>query len=117
MVDLRHQRGSGVIISGVVPSLVLSLLASAAATYLLRRLLSTEPGAGGTTQEPAPGRPPSGNVSVAVPVIVPVVTIVSGNRAVLGRRGLPPPFFLPFLLARLVQKKRQKRSGWRRRRS
>jgi hypothetical protein len=100
---------------GVVPSLVLSLLASAAATYLLRRFLSTEAGAGGTGQESGPGRAPSGNVQVQVPVIVLTLTIVSRNRLGIGRRGMPPPFFLPFLLARALRKKRQQRPGWQRR--
>jgi hypothetical protein len=109
MADMR-QRGAGARISGVIPSLVLSLLASAAATYLLRRFLSTEAGAGGESQEAGQGQPPAGNVSVAVPVIV--LTFVSGNRIGIGRRGMPPPFFLPFLLARVLRKKQQKRLGW-----
>jgi hypothetical protein len=113
MADMR-QRGTVVSISGVIPSLVLSLLASAAATYLLRRFLSTETGAGGANQEAGQGRPPAGNVSVAVPVIVLTFTNVSGNRLGVGRRGMPPPFFLPFLLARVLRKKQQ-HLGWQRR--
>jgi hypothetical protein len=102
-------------IGGVIPSLVLSLLASVAATYLLRRFLSTETGAGGTDQETEEDRAPRGNVSVAVPVIVLTLTIVSRNQMGIGRRGMPPPFFLPFLLARVLGLKQQKRPGWQRR--
>lgn len=112
MVEMRR-REPGLVISGVVPSLVLSLLASAAASYLLRRLLSTETQAGGPQQESGQRRAPSGNVGVVVPVIV--LTIVSGNRWSIGPRGMPPPFFLPFLIARVIRKRRQKRAGWQRR--
>ena len=108
------RRRTGVTIGGLVPSLVLSLLASAAATYLLRQLLSTNTGMG-RTNGPEEGQPSGGNVTVAVPVVV--LTIVSGNRWAIGRRGgMPPPFFLPFLVARLIRKKRQQQRGWQRRR-
>jgi hypothetical protein len=116
MIQMRR-RETPVMVSGGVSSLVLSLLASAAATYLARRFLSTETAAGGTDPEAGEGQAPRGNVQVQVPVIVLTVTVMSGNRLGIGRRGMPPPFFLPFLLARLLRKKRQQqRARWQSRR-
>jgi hypothetical protein len=111
MVDARL-RGSGLAVSGLVPSLLLSLVASAAATYLLRRLLATEGRAQGQNQESEQGPRTCRSVNVNVPVVV--ITIVARNRWAMGRRRGPPPFLLPLLLARVLRAKRRARPGWRR---
>jgi hypothetical protein len=110
MLDTRQRRVSEV--GGVMPSVLLSLLASAAATYLLRQLLSTATRATKEGQEGESGGRPAGNVNV--PVVI--ITIVARNRWAIGRRGGPPPYFLPFLLARVIRAKRRARSrpGWQR---
>jgi hypothetical protein len=102
-----RRRTKGPDLSWLLSSVLLSLLASAAATFLLRQFVSaaTRPGGGG--QEGEPGRGNQGNVNVTVPVIV--VTVGSGNRSMIGRRGMPPPFFLPFLVARIIRAKRRGR--------
>ena len=107
MLSRRPTRQRGTAVGGPLSSIVLSLLASAAATFLLRQALSAASRAGtegqGGDQPPRPG----GNVNVNVPVVV----IVAGNRSGFrGRPAPPPPIFLPFLLARVLRAKRHSRS-------
>jgi hypothetical protein len=103
MLNIRQRERTSTI-EGILPSLLLSLLASAAATFLLRQILSTASRTGGDEQEGGQPRGSGGSVNVNVPVIV--VTIVARNRWGFGRRPSPPPFFLPFMLARAIRKKR-----------
>jgi hypothetical protein len=98
---------------GLLPSAVLSLLASAAATYLLRQLLSAASPPGHEDQAGDGARYPASNVNVTVPVVV----IVAGNRYLRGRRG-PPAAVLPLLLARALRARRRSTAPqppWRRR--
>lgn len=101
------QRDTGFEVRGLLPSVLLSLLASAAATFLLRQLLSAA-SRGGEGQGPGPGG--AGSVNVNVPVIV--ITVIARNRMGGGPRGMmPPPFFLPFLIGRLIRAKRRAQKG------